>query len=117
MPDRSLAEEFAVAMSTGDESAVRGLLRSDAVVIIDSGGLVPAVTTPVTGRGAVAAALAALVASETSVGAASINGAPGVVLSRDGIVVAAVTTEVRAGLLSTVWVVRNPEKLRHWNGG
>lgn len=115
--DGRLMERLAVAMSMVDEHAVRQLLRPDAVLIVDSGGLAPSPSTPARGRSAAASRLTALVAPETAVAMASINGMPGLVLSRGEVVVAAVTTEVRAGLLSTVWVVCNPEKLRHWNAG
>lgn len=116
-PDRRLVERLAVAMSTIDEHAVRDLLRPDVVLIVDGGGIAPAPSTPVTGRSAAASGLTAVAAPETAVTMASINGMPGLVLARGEVVIAAVTAEMRAGLLSTVWVVCNPEKLRHWNAG
>ncbi|MFK3677281.1 hypothetical protein ACI2IP_06085 [Microbacterium sp. NPDC090218] len=115
-PDPRIMEQLATAMSAADERVIREVLRADVVLIIDSGGFVPAVSTPQHGRAAVAAGLIALMApEETSVAPTSINGASGFVLSRDEVVVAAVTAELRAGLLSSIWVVCNPEKLRQWN--
>jgi RNA polymerase sigma-70 factor (ECF subfamily) len=47
---------------------------------------------------------------------ASVNGLPGLLLARGDEIVAVLTADVRDGLLSNVWVVCNPDKLRHWNG-
>ena len=56
-----------------------------------------------------------LMAAGTTATIASINGSHGITLVRDERVVGVITTEVRAQALSTIWVVCNPEKLRHWN--
>lgn len=117
MPEGSGLEQLADAMTLADEQALRGVLRPDAVLIVDSGGMPPGASASSRGRTAVAAALRELSTPGVSAVASSINGAPGLVLSRDGLVVAAVTAEMHAGLLSHVWVVMNPEKLRHWNRG
>ncbi|OZB81181.1 MAG: hypothetical protein B7X41_17100 [Microbacterium sp. 14-71-5] len=108
-------EKLAIALMTGAESSARALLHRDVVMLIDSGGIVSAAVTPLTGPNQVAAALRTLATAETSITAASINGAHGFVLARDGVVVGAVTAEMRRRLLTSVWVVCSPEKLRHWN--
>lgn len=108
-------EDLAIALTTGDRTRIRSLLRLDVVLVIDSGGLVPESSTPIEGRTAASAGLRALMTGDTSVTAVSINGVQGIVLRRDGAVVAAITAESRSRLLSTLWVVCNPEKLRHWN--
>lgn len=113
--DRALLEELAIALLTGAESSARALLHRDVVMLIDSGGIASAATTPLTGPSQVAAALRTLTTAETSITAASINGTPGLVLARGGLVVGAVTAEMRRRLLTSVWVVCSPEKLRHWN--
>lgn len=115
-PERRTMEVLATAMSEGDESAVRELLGPDVVLVIDSGGRLPDASVPAHGN-APAARLVALMAPGTSAVMASINGVPGFVLSRADVVVAAITAEARAQQLTTVWVVCNPDKLRHWNGG
>jgi len=108
-------EDLAIALTTGDRTRIRSLLRLDVVLVIDSGGLVPESSTPIEGRTAASAGLRALMTGDTSVTAVPINGVQGIVLRRDGAVVAAITAESRSRLLSTLWVVCNPEKLRHWN--
>jgi len=67
------------------------------------------------GRSAPSSELVALMTTGTTATMASINGVPGITLVRDGRVAGVITAEVRSGLLRTVWVVCNPEKLRHWN--
>lgn len=108
-------EELAIALMTGADSSTRSLLHRDVVMLIDSGGILAAGVAPVSGPSQVAAALRMLATAETSIAAASINGAPGFVLTRDGVVVGTVTAEMRRRLLTSVWVVCSPDKLRHWN--
>lgn len=113
--DVGTVEALASALCSLDEDAIRLLLHPEVAVVIDSGGHVPTGLMPVTGPDAVAAELRALVSRGTIVGTASINGVPGLTLVREGRVVAALTAEMRSRLLSNVWVVCNPDKLRHWN--
>lgn len=108
-------EELAIALVSADQEVVRAVLSPDVVLTIDSGGSVPTASTPLEGRSSAASALVALMTAETSVTTASINSAPGLLLTSDATVVGAVAAEMRSGLLSSVWVVCNPEKLRHWN--
>ncbi|GAA1230956.1 RNA polymerase sigma-70 factor (ECF subfamily) [Microbacterium phyllosphaerae] len=115
--DRDDMEALAIALAAGDRAGIRAVLHSHAVLIVDSGGLIPRSAVPIGGRVAASAGLAALMTPETSVVTTSINGVPGLVFERGDTVLAAVTAESRSGLLTSVWVVCNPEKLRHWNRG
>lgn len=103
------------ALSGHDERSVRELLAPDATLVIDSGGLLPETSSPLEGREAAATALLALMTAGTSPATASINGVPGMILIRRERVVAALTAQRRSRHLSAVWVVCNPDKLRHWN--
>lgn len=106
---------LARSMTSGDGEGVRAGVRREVLLTIDSGGLLPGPSTILDGRAAAASALLALVTPETSVTVASINGEPGVILTRDDAVIGVITAETRSGMLSSIWVVCNPEKLRHWN--
>ncbi|MFC4140090.1 MULTISPECIES: hypothetical protein [unclassified Microbacterium] len=106
---------LAAALSAQDHGATRGLLRADVVVIIDSGGHLPTPSSPVIGRPDAASELLALMAPDTDFADASVNGIPGLTLIREQRVVGVLTAEGRSGLLSSVWVVCNPEKLHRWN--
>ncbi len=116
--DRGVMERLARLMGEGDADGIRALLRPDVSLIVDSGGAAHPARPPAEDADADAEAAAALIAfmtARTTTATVSINGAPGLVLTRDGAVVAAVIGELRADLLSSVWVVCNPDKLRHWN--
>jgi RNA polymerase sigma-70 factor (ECF subfamily) len=106
---------ISMSMSMSDDSPVMSLLDPEVLLVIDNGGIASAASEPRNGRAEVARALAGLMTPETSITMASINGVPGFVLHRDDRVVAAVTGEVATGVLSAIWVVSNPAKLRHWN--
>ena len=107
--------ELATALTSNDEDVLREMLHPDVVVIIDSGGFVPHAAEPAEGPAAATSQLLSLMTPDTSVAMASINSVPGFTLIRGGQVVGAVTAEERSRLLSSVWVVCNPDKLRHWN--
>jgi len=112
--DEATIRELTRAMAGNDERRVHGLLHRSATVVVDGGGRVPAECLP-GGRSAPSADLVALMTTGTTATLASINGVPGITLVRDGRVAGVITAEVRSGRLLTVWVVCNPEKLRHWN--
>ncbi|MEJ1922739.1 hypothetical protein [Microbacterium sp. KHB019] len=114
---RDPVEKLARALAETDAERAGATLHPRVILTIDSGGEAQVPPTPMRGRNAVAFALVKLVTPGTSVEMASINGASGVVLRRGGVVVGVVTSEIRAGYLRSVWVVCNPQKLRHWNGG
>nr|WP_201470600.1 hypothetical protein [Microbacterium hydrocarbonoxydans] len=108
-------DDLARALDGSDRTGIRSMLHPDVVLIIDSGGRMPESSTTVIGRAAASAGLAALMTTGTSIAMASINGVPGMVVMRQGATVAAVSVESRSGLLSSVWIVCNPDKLTHWN--
>ncbi|OKI98031.1 hypothetical protein AMK10_04275 [Streptomyces sp. CB02058] len=45
----------------------------------------------------------------------TVNGLPGLVALRDGVVATVASFEVADGRVTRIWVVRNPEKLRPWS--
>ncbi|MGB3376219.1 MAG: hypothetical protein WBA87_13895 [Microbacterium sp.] len=113
----AVLEELASAMTAGDTDGIRALLLPDVELVIDSGEA-PASTGEGGSRGkrdAAVIALSALVAPETSTLLSSVNGVPGLVLCRAGVVEGVVTAAMHDRLLSRIWVVCNPAKLRHWN--
>jgi hypothetical protein len=44
----------------------------------------------------------------------TVNGQPGLVAQRDGVVVKVMAFDVADGRIRHIWAVRNPEKLRPW---
>lgn len=114
-PDQELIDALALVIAKADAGGIRSLLHPDVTLIIDSGGRGPIPATSTSGRDAVSAELSTLATAETSVGMATINSVPGFTLLRENRVIATVSAEMRSGLVSAIWVVCNPEKLRHWN--
>ena len=45
----------------------------------------------------------------------AVNAQAGLMLSRGGETIAAMTLDFTRGLISTVWIRLRPEVLRHWN--
>jgi RNA polymerase sigma-70 factor (ECF subfamily) len=74
--------------------------------------------TPVRGADQVARCLTELLGPETLLSVEAVNGQPGVVLrTLDGAaekVVAVLSLKVAGPKVATVWIVLNPDKLRHW---
>lgn len=119
-PDRGLAiaEAFFTASRGGDMTALRSLLAADVTVHSDGGGKRPASLAPIVGIEDVVrvhAQLAPLFARGgwRVVRYGLIDGLPGfVTLEADG-VLQTTALEVVDGRVVNIYVVRNPDKLRH----
>jgi len=70
----------------------------------------------VRGADAVARCVTELLSAEpgTALSVEAVNGQAGVVLRRAGQVVAVVSLNVTGTKVAAVWIVLNPDKLRHW---
>jgi len=119
--DPSILEALSAVLSAGDDDGIRALLHPDVELVIDTGGVqsetaaCPATAPSHDGREAAVRGLRALVASDVTIVPASVNSLPGLVLAREEAVVGVLTADMRDHLLRNVWVVCNPDKLRHWN--
>ena len=108
---------FEAAMTTGDLTSFAQVLAEDAVLYADGGGRRAAVLEPVRGKHDILSLLAAIAAQRRplrpdQLERASINGHPGFVVHADD---GPQTTafEVKDGQIVAMYVVRNPDKLRH----
>jgi RNA polymerase sigma-70 factor (ECF subfamily) len=113
-----LAEAFFAASRSGDMKALGAMLAADVSVHADGGGKRSAATAPVVGFDAVMKVqerLAALFKENASklVRAGFINGLPGfVTLEADG-ELQTTALDIEDGKIAAIYVVRNPDKLRH----
>jgi RNA polymerase sigma-70 factor (ECF subfamily) len=113
-----LASAFFAASRNGDMQTLSSMLASDVVVHSDGGGKRPAALEPVVGYDAVVelhAKLAKYLSTHESqlVKFGFINGLPGfVTLESDG-VLQTTALEIAAGKVVALYIVRNPDKLRH----
>ncbi|GAB1584393.1 sigma-70 family RNA polymerase sigma factor [Phyllobacterium phragmitis] len=114
----ALAEAFFAASRSGDMKTLGAMLATDVSVHADGGGKRSAAMGPVTGFEAVMKlheSLAALFRKNgsTLVRAGLINGLPGfITLEADG-ELQTTALEIEDGKITAIYVVRNPDKLRH----
>ncbi|OHV83711.1 sigma-70 family RNA polymerase sigma factor [Rhizobium sp. LCM 4573] len=112
------AEAFFAASRSGDMNALGAMLAADVSVHADGGGKRPAVMEPILGFDAVMKVhenLAALFRKHGSqlVRAGFINGLPGfITLEADG-ELQTTALDIEDGKIAAIYVVRNPDKLRH----
>ena len=108
---------FEAAMTSGDVTTFAQLLADDAVLYADGGGRRAAVLEPVQGKQSILSLFAAIAAQRRrlrrdQLERASINGLPGFVIhAEDGVQTTAF--EVQDDQIIALYVVRNPDKLRH----
>lgn len=111
-----LLRRFAEASSQGNLEGLVALLSKDAVFYSDGGGKAPALPKPIYGpeniaRG-VLEGLRRLVPRNLVRRSAEINGQPGIVSFLDGRPFSVFTLDVTDELISCIYVVTNPEKLK-----
>ncbi|MEU6957415.1 RNA polymerase sigma factor SigJ [Streptomyces sp. NPDC045714] len=104
------------AWENKDIAALVDLLDPSAVMTADGGGLVGAALRPIEGDTRIAAYMVAIAdrAPGLELLERSVNGAPGLVALRGGVVLTVASFDVTDGRVARIWVVRNPEKLRPW---
>lgn len=110
-----LAEAFFAASREGDTKELTQLLAADVSLHADGGGKRPAVSRPVYGLDAVSGLFKqfARLSRSTLIRLGFVNGLPGfVTLEADG-ELQTTALDIQAGRISAIYVVRNPDKLRH----
>jgi RNA polymerase sigma-70 factor (ECF subfamily) len=124
---RQVTERFLEATSSGDLDTLMRVLAPGVTLVADGGGRALAPRRPVRGAEKVARFLLAIATEERtarflrSVGAdpslevrvhlAQVNGRPGVVVAAGGRPISALVLDVADGLVRTIHLVANPEKL------
>lgn len=111
-----IAASFMEASQTGDVTALSSVLAEDVVAYSDGGSFARAARRPVAGIDRVSRFFAGLAAKH---GPAKflrplvINGQPGFLKGDGTHITDAFVFDIRDGRIATLYVVRNPEKLRH----
>jgi RNA polymerase sigma-70 factor (ECF subfamily) len=111
---RGALEAFQRAIETGDLQSLVDMLAPDVVLLGDGGGVVPTVVRPIVGAGRVARLLAVglpRLPGEVSVEPVQINGCPALIVRLNGEIDDVVAMRIDDGLITGLYVVRNPEKL------
>ncbi|MFI9235627.1 RNA polymerase sigma factor SigJ [Streptomyces sp. NPDC053079] len=104
------------AWETKDIAALVTLLNPAAVMTADGGGMVGTVLRPIEGGARIAQYMVAIAdkAPGLELLERSVNGVPGLVARRAGVVMTVASFDISEGRVTRIWVVRNPEKLRPW---
>jgi RNA polymerase sigma-70 factor, ECF subfamily len=116
-----LLSAFTAAVQSGDLNALTQLLASDARVLTDGGGKVRAALNAIDGADRVAEFMVNVTRKrpgawwrdEFTVRFALVNGLPGVVVDAPEGPVQTTAFEIEGDVIKALYVVRNPEKLRH----
>jgi RNA polymerase sigma-70 factor (ECF subfamily) len=112
-----LVSAFITASRSGDVATLRRLLASDAKVVSDGGGKVAAALNVIEGAERVAAFLAGVVrkgwTDDWMVRSDTINGLPGLIVTGPNGLVQTIAIEIEGDVVKAIYVVRNPDKLRH----
>ena len=113
-----IARAFLAASRDGEMERLRTLLAADVTLYADGGGKAPAGKKPLTGLDNVLhffARFAPVFAEEPSrlLRYGVINGLPGFVTVERGNILQTTALEIDDGCIHAIYVVRNPDKLRH----
>jgi RNA polymerase sigma-70 factor (ECF subfamily) len=108
---REIGARFVDALRRLDLETMMSLLADDATVYTDGGGKARAAVRPVVGAEKVCRFLAAISESGFLATEMPVNGEPGLVVSVDGKVIAAIAHDVRDDRVSAIFIITNPEKL------
>jgi RNA polymerase sigma-70 factor (ECF subfamily) len=116
-----LLSAFVRAIQSGDLNALTQLLASDVRVVTDGGGKVRAALNVIDGAGRAAQFLVDVTRKrpgawwrdDFTVRFAIINGLPGVIVDAPEGPVQTAAFEIQGGVIQALYVVRNPDKLRH----
>ncbi len=116
-----LMSAFAAAAQSGDLNTLTKLLASDARVVMDSGGKIRAALTVIDGADRVAQYLVGATGKhkgawwreDFTLRFATINGQPGTIVDSPEGPVQTATFEIEGDVVRALYVVINPDKLRH----
>jgi RNA polymerase sigma-70 factor (ECF subfamily) len=116
-----LLSAFAAATQSGDLNALTQLLASDVRVVTDGGGKVRAALNVIEGADHVARFLVDVTRKREDawwrddfrLRFATVNGLPGVIVEAPEGAVQTAAFEIEGGVIRAIYVVRNPDKLRH----
>ncbi|MEW1797532.1 MULTISPECIES: RNA polymerase sigma factor SigJ [Streptomyces] len=113
-----IVRDFKQAWEAKDIAALVGLLDPDATMTADGGGLVSAVLRPIEGGERIARAYVEIGAAAPglTIREKTVNGRPGLVSQYEGVNVTVFAFDIAGDRIRHIWAVRNPEKLRPWQG-
>jgi RNA polymerase sigma-70 factor (ECF subfamily) len=106
-------DAFLRAAQSGDLAALVDVLSPDVVLVTDGGGKKRTALRPILGRDKVVRFLGGVADPDAVATLGEVNGGPALVVTIRGELDSIVTFLVEDGLVTGLYAVRNPEKLRH----
>jgi RNA polymerase sigma-70 factor (ECF subfamily) len=106
------------AIDAASASRIAALLGETATLTVDAGAhSVNSSVPPAPGPVATALELLSLLDAfpDWALGPQEVNGTAGIVIRSRGRVVGIISIAMRAGRITQIWAVVNPDKLAHWN--
>jgi len=116
-----MLERLLLRVAERDVEGLVALMSEDVVAYADGGGVVSAAIAPVHGAARIAQVILHIAKKAQSEGEVSfdmvtMNGGLGLLVRQDGAVDSSFQIDVRDGLISRIYVVRNPHKLARLDG-
>lgn len=114
--NEKLVQQFQQACRMGDTDGLLAMLTDDIVLYSDGGGKVAAAPKPIAGAERVARFLigvSKIPRSGLEARFATVNSSPGLLVFRNGQLSQTTSLEVVNGRIRAIYVVRNPDKLKH----
>jgi RNA polymerase sigma-70 factor (ECF subfamily) len=112
-----LLQAFSEAVASGNVAQLAELLRADAVALTDGGGRKTAARNPIIGAEKIARFFIGIAAKNAGhdirIEPAVINGAFGALLYLDGELDHTMSMAIDGDKIAAIYIVRNPDKLRH----
>jgi len=113
-----LAAAFRTAADSGDARALMAVLAEDAILYTDGGGKKKAAHNPIVGADRILRFFEGIARKNAGLAAAAfrpatVNGLTGFVLRETDGSVSTIAFEPRDGRIGAIYIVRNPDKLRH----
>lgn len=113
---RQLVETFLAATASGDVHQVLALLSEDSKVLSDGGGRVKAAGRPILGADHVSRFLLGIwprFVGQMEQRVVAVNGQPGLLMLLNGVVQYAFAFEITGDRVHAIYIICNPDKLRH----
>jgi RNA polymerase sigma-70 factor (ECF subfamily) len=112
-----IVQQFLVAQKTGSVSDLLALLTEDAVLYADGGGRVAAAGRPIHGANQISRFFVGIrrqIPANLELRITPMSGSIGVLAIIDQEIIQAMTFDIFEDRISAIYVVRNPDKLRHF---
>jgi RNA polymerase sigma-70 factor, ECF subfamily len=114
----TLVQQFLAACRDGDIASLITVLAKDSTLTSDGGGRVRAAPRPIQGAERIARFLFGIqknVPSDAEFRLENINGGKGILVFSAGMPISVLTFSVTGGQIAGIYIISNPDKLRHLN--